>query len=678
MTILTLKAKHDHLAKVASTRDYVKALAEFVWNALDADATEVTVEFARNPLGGLNSIVVRDNGTGISKSRADHDFESLGESWKLQASRTPLLSRVIHGKEGQGRLRFYSLAQKARWVSVYDDQGNLFRLTIDIEADSLQTSTVSEPAPATETSRTGTVVELTALKDTFDWLTSEEARTDFGFIFAPYALQYPSVGIFYDGHRVDPNATIERSYEFESRPIICPGRVVRDLSLRVIEWKGRVGSRKIYFGSESGVVLGAQAANVTAPGFDFSVYAYSPFFQEIANANLLEVDGLTDPDFARVLERIRDEVGDYFRSRQAEISGELIQELKDAGVYPYEGEPKDEIERRERQVFDIATHAVSSYSRDFKKADNPLKKITLGLLREAIAHNPESVSRILRAVFNLPKNRQDEFSNLLDKTELAHIISASSLIADRVVALKVLREMVFEPKHRQSIKERGELDVLVRDNTWIFGENFHFTMPEVGLTRIMNRVSDELGLQRSKGVKARKPDGKIGRIDSFMGRVVPHPDRLHREFLLVELKRPSLVVGRKQLDQLEDYVNAILGQPDFISTSTFWNFYLVSGEYDDVVKERITQKERPVGLYLDKPNHRVWVKSWAELIRDCESRLDFVQEKLRIDVSAEEIEVRIAQLKSSILKVESSKTIEPVASADHRVSTELNVTPSPN
>ena len=38
MVVLTLMAKHDHLQRVASTRDYVKALSEFVWNALDADA----------------------------------------------------------------------------------------------------------------------------------------------------------------------------------------------------------------------------------------------------------------------------------------------------------------------------------------------------------------------------------------------------------------------------------------------------------------------------------------------------------------------------------------------------------------------------------------------------------------------------------------------------------------
>jgi hypothetical protein len=246
----------------------------------------------------------------------------------------------------------------------------------------------------------------------------------------------------------------------------------------------------------------------------------------------------------------------------------------------------------------------------------------------------------------------------LEKTELGNIISASSLVANRIVALKVLSEVVFDPKHRRSIKERGELDVLIRDNTWLFGEAFHFTMAEVGLSKIMHRVSTELALKRASGAKARKPDGKIGRIDSFMGRLVPQGNPDEREFLLIELKRPSLVVGRRELDQLEDYVNAILSQPDFISTKTTWNFYLVTSEYDAIVRERITQEGRPSGLFLDKPNHKVWVKSWAELIRDAEGRLKFVQDQLRIDVSAEEIQERIEMLKASVLRSEALEDID--------------------
>ncbi len=119
MVVLTLKAKNDHLQKVASTRDFIKAISEFVWNALDADAPRTSVELVRTALGGLESIVIRDNGTGITKARAEHDFESLGESWKLHTARTPVLGRALHGKEGQGRLRFFSLARRAVWDTVY-------------------------------------------------------------------------------------------------------------------------------------------------------------------------------------------------------------------------------------------------------------------------------------------------------------------------------------------------------------------------------------------------------------------------------------------------------------------------------------------------------------------------------------------------------------------------------
>jgi hypothetical protein len=89
----------------------------------------------------------------------------------------------------------------------------------------------------------------------------------------------------------------------------------------------------------------------------------------------------------------------------------------------------------------------------------------------------------------------------------------------------------------------------------------------------------------------------------------------------------------------------------------------VPSKYDDVVKQRITQENRPLGLMTDKPNYKVWVKSWAEIIRDCENRLKFVQDTLRIEVSAEEIQSRIAELKSSVMRVEDINSGESIEDA---------------
>ena len=80
----------------------------------------------------------------------------------------------------------------------------------------------------------------------------------------------------------------------------------------------------------------------------------------------------------------------------------------------------------------------------------------------------------------------------------------------------------------------------------------------------------------------------------------------------------------------------------------------MTGEYDEAVSERITQSNRPVGLLLDKPTHRVWVKSWGEVVRECEARLHFISDKLQIEVKDSEIEERIRSLKSSILRTVNS------------------------
>lgn len=656
MTILSLAAKQDHLEKVARTSDPIKAISEFVWNALDADATEVAVNLIRNALGGIQEIRIADNGVGISRNRAEKDFANLGESWKREKRKTVKLLRALHGKEGRGRLRFYSLSESAVWKSTFQQSGKFFDLTITIAAGALEKSDLSEATPSEKT-ETGTVIELVRLKNTFDWLGSKDARLQFTTLFAPYILQYPGLNLSYDGHRIDPGETIAYEHEFPKLTVIGPNKTIKDLSVRVIEWNSHIEARKIHLGSENGVILGSQPSNVVAPGFEYSAYAYSAFFQQMANENFLEIEGgLTDPDFQKVMEVIRDQLGDYFRHRQSERAKGLIEELIDTGAYPYEGAPKDEIEKRERQVFDIATYAVSSYSKEFKAAETSLKRITLTLLREALRHNPEALSNILRAVVNLPKNRQDEFSSLLEKTELGNIITASSLIADRVVMLETLKGMVFNPVHRATVKERGQLDALIKDNTWIFGEHFHITMHEAGLTRVIERVADENRSKRPKG-KVTQPDGRSGRTDCFLGKSVPHPDQNKREYLVIELKRPSIVVGRKETNQVEDYVRALRSQLDFKHTDTFWHFYLVTGEYGDDIKDHLTQDGRPLGVFLEKDNYKIWIKTWSELIRECEGRLKFIQDQLKIDISDDEIERRIAAMKDAFVTGDTRKVV---------------------
>lgn len=57
-------AKADYIASLAHASP-LAAIEELVWNALDADASEVKIDVIQNPLGAVDAIRISDNGTGI-------------------------------------------------------------------------------------------------------------------------------------------------------------------------------------------------------------------------------------------------------------------------------------------------------------------------------------------------------------------------------------------------------------------------------------------------------------------------------------------------------------------------------------------------------------------------------------------------------------------------------------
>ena len=291
---LALQPGQDHLEKVGRSKNLVLALSEFIWNAVDADATHVAVDLQRNALDTIERITVTDNGTGIDPTRAETVFESVGDSWKKRARRTPG-NRAIHGREGQGRLRFFALAEKATWTSYSRVEGELVGRRIELDAQRLTRAEVTDAVVRDDTS-TGTQVVLDNLVDTIGNLATQDARLELTCTFSPYLRQYPGVTIVYDGAELDAASAIDDEHDFGTLRLVADDQVI-PVRLGVVEWTTTQGNRAIHFGGEEGVVLGTQAANVTAPGFNFSAYAYSPYFQDIASKNLIEFDELGDSKF---------------------------------------------------------------------------------------------------------------------------------------------------------------------------------------------------------------------------------------------------------------------------------------------------------------------------------------------------------------------------------------------
>src|SRR3546814_17304804 len=104
---------------------------------------------------------------------------------------------------------FFSLAQRARWITTSRSEAGFTSRTIEIHSKSLERCEVNEleePLAA----ETGTTVHLTMPKDPFDALSTPDSSRTFSTLFAPYVLQYPNAEIWYTKFRVDHCVTIPR------------------------------------------------------------------------------------------------------------------------------------------------------------------------------------------------------------------------------------------------------------------------------------------------------------------------------------------------------------------------------------------------------------------------------------------------------------------------------------
>lgn len=97
-----VQAGKDTILGVADRAKPVDALAELIWNALDAEAIHVAVTVSLREIGGPDQIVITDDGSGMTYEKATEVFTVDGESWKKSQRFSPNIKRPMHGHLGRG------------------------------------------------------------------------------------------------------------------------------------------------------------------------------------------------------------------------------------------------------------------------------------------------------------------------------------------------------------------------------------------------------------------------------------------------------------------------------------------------------------------------------------------------------------------------------------------------
>lgn len=603
----------------------IKALAELIWNSLDADATEVEVVFEHSPLGALDAIEVRDNGLGMTQEQALTGFKALGGSWKDIEKESRKHKRKLHGRQGRGRLLAFSLrGTEVRWRTVAAVDEGRQATTIRIRAEDRDYVDVTEAEETADLA--GTVVRVDGITDIVRGIEGEDAWLGLLTELAVYIEQYKPV-VVVDGRQLDPQPlqASRTEYALEGFDIADPP------ILTIIEWTIPV-TEVLYLCGPSGVALDFVKAPRAIPGLDYTAYLrWQAIEDRSADLALVEAG---HPVLGPIVDRAREQIVQHFDQRQRERSRTVIEDWQKERVYPYEEPPVGLIEEAARDLFEVV--AVAAAPAVNATEDKKSRRFALSLLRHAVESEPSAVDEILQQVLQLPPEQIEDFRHLLKRASLTALLKASRSITDRLDFLAVLRILVFDVEVKDKVLERSQLHRMLETETWVFGEQFNLTASDKTLTTVLAEHIRYLGRDEPAPTgEVLDHEGHRRIVDLVFGRSVPHGRQEHEQ-LVVELKAPRVVLGAEEITQIRRYAQAVARDPRFDRLDVRWDFVLVSSEMDEFARAEASQTDRPQGVIWEQPGITVWARTWAEVLDEAEHRLKFVQERLGYSPTDEE------------------------------------------
>jgi hypothetical protein len=625
MVKVRLETSREHVAEPARLRDPVGAVEELIWNSVDADAGHVVVTLERNDLGGVDRISVQDDGSGMSAEHCEEYFRPIGASWKKRAQGSPVKKRALHGKNGRGRVRAFALGTQVRWTSVSDALGGRQQLVIEADRRSMDEFDIGDPEPTDDPS--GTLFEAFGGDEQLDLLAEDRARSSLTTAFATYLEKYPDVRIEYDGQDLDPAAEQSHVSDYDLPvPAAWSGDPAR---LKVVEWRKPV-TRALFLCDGQGMSRAQLKPGIQAPGFEFTAHLSWSGFDDVDSGDLAFTDWAASGPLTEVLASARDRLKTHFRARVDERRREQVTQWQREGIYPYANDAADEKERAERETFDaVATTVFRHLPRS-----QGTRRTTFALLRSVLAHEPSDVLRIADDLFSLSKQEREELNRLLKRTTLSALIKASTAAANRIDFLAALEHLVFTPDAKRRVTERDELHRILDDQCWVFGEEYALHVSDRSLNMVLAEHCRLLGRDTPAPEPVLREDGRRGRVDLMLSRAARHR-KGERHHLVVELKRPSVVLGMAEFGQINSYAEAVMSDDRFCEPAVTWDFWLVGNAMDRTLRQMAHQMDRVPGCAVSNPRFRIMVKTWGEIIEDCQERLRFHSAQLEYQSSTE-------------------------------------------
>ncbi|MCT4697623.1 ATP-binding protein [Tenacibaculum haliotis] len=601
--------------------DYRKAIAEYIWNGFDANATEIHLNIDSNEIGFINEFSIIDNGNGINIETIDQTFGHFLDSQKRTTFNK---DGFVKGKKGKGRFSFQQFSDKAIWNTTFkSENGEYLNYNIEIKESSLQNFGISDKT-ILKKKHTGTSVRF----ESFNKLTADLIENDsfYDFLaceFGWFLYLNKSYSLKVNDFEIDYNTIIDKTVIFNEE--------INDFDFKInfIRWKKNIGDKYYYyFLNEEKIEKERKhtSFNNKTEDFHHSVYIESDYFEtfQLSNAKTetldFDIKDQNDPTFKTLLgylkEKLSIEEKLFIKEHKAD---ELISKYRKQNIFPlFKNNPYDNLRKKDLELVVKEIYCVQP--KIFQGLKNTQSKTIIGFLNLLLdSDQRDDILNILDSIIKLSDEERKELSKTLNKTNFSAIVSLVKLLESRFNTVLVLKTLVFELE--KFTNERDHIQKIIEDNYWLFGEQYHLVSADKNFETLLNNYLSFLESNNSNYNKITSKN-RLKRPDIFIARKSDIPDPKSDEYtieenIIVELKRPSVVIGKKQYDQIEEYIRIIIKEPRFSSETRKWKLILIGKEVDEWIRDKYESQNGKGKKFLVEAikNYEIYALKWDDLFR---------------------------------------------------------------
>jgi hypothetical protein len=553
----------DHLGLKMYT-SLPAVIAEYVANSWDAGARKVEIHVPQGSPTDLYQITIADDGFGMTVSEVNDKFLVVGRNRRDEETETIKLpdgtERKVMGRKGLGKLAGFGIADQV-YVRTCRD-GNFIEFVMDyakmlerVKAGGLNVKTSYSPnvlewGKTEETN--GTLVQLRNLKRKrpvdLDDVRGNLAR-NFSIIDTEFEVAVNGESIIPAHMRLreqckkvwEISETIEgrNALSLEGWIGISSEPLPKDITGVVVMTRGRLVQTPTTFDAGGigtrGVVylpslVGELHAEFLDDKEDMIGTGRRSIIRETEEGQLLWTWGTT---------KVKSLLSEWVDTR----AKEKLDEVRKLPVY----------EQRIAKLPNIERKAVENFLSKIAEKEE-VETATVERVADFLASGAEYesfltlVDAIERADATSPEILVDLFRDweILDAIEMARIVEGR---------LDVLNK--FQQYVEGGAREVPELHNFLVDNPWLLDPTWDYLQDEVQVSKLLGK---------------KFPDSDGGRIDFLC---LGHGNTLN----VIELKRPSVAIGRKELEQLESYVDQAAASQGNDPRVSYANFvgYVVGG-----------------------------------------------------------------------------------------------------